>query len=172
MSCPDQESLSAFADGELEAGRVAEVRAHLSTCAACQRFVEEIRELDALGQSSVREIIVTPVSIPKVVPLPVPWLRRVRPLALAAAAVVLAGLFVALWLGPWTRQGSRVVSSPGRSSGKAPLAGRGDSSSKEETFTRWAAPYRQLRIPLVTIEVAASYSPPEIRPALPDTAAH
>lgn len=95
----------------------------------------------------------------------------VRPVTLAAAAVILAGGLVALWLVGHTSKEPRSVPPPGKVATMAATEGRGGGASADESFARWAAPYRRLQIPLVPIEEAACYNPPEIRPALPDMAA-
>ena len=171
MLCPDQLSLSAFSDGGFEAARAAEIADHVATCAACRAFVDELHQLEAWGRSSLRAIKVTAEPALPVVPLIPPRLRLVRPVALAAAAVFVAGVLVVLWLGAHTRQATRAVPVPGRVAEMAATEDRRGSASDDETFARWAAPYRQLHIPLVPIEEAARYSPPQIRPALPDMAA-
>jgi len=169
--CPDQLSLSAFADGELEAARAAEIADHVATCAACRTFVDELHQVDAWGRSSLGAIKVTARPKLPAVPLFVPRQRLVRPLALAAAAVVVAGVLVGFWLVGPTRQAPRAVPAPGRAGGMVATEDRRGSASEDEAFARWAAPYRQLHIPLVPIEKAARYSPPEIRPAFPNMAA-
>ena len=39
----DQESLSAFLDGELEAGRREEVARHLASCPECSAYLERVK---------------------------------------------------------------------------------------------------------------------------------
>jgi len=130
-----------------------------------------LHQLDAWGWSSLRAIKVTAEPALRVVPLIAPRLRLVRPVALAAAAVFVAGVLVVLWLVAPTRPAPRAVLAPGRVAKMAATAERTGAASEDEAFARWAAPYRQLHIPLVPIEEAARYSPREIRPALQDVAA-
>ena len=171
MLCPDQESLSAFADGELQPAQAAEIQEHVRTCAACRGFVDELRELDAWGRASLGVITVTTRSTSTVATLIVPRLRLIRPVVIAAAAVIVAGAFVALWLVPHTGQGPRTVSAPVPVAEQTLLEDHRMAALNDEAFARWAAPYLQLRIPLVSVEEAARYSPPPILPFLPDSTA-
>ena len=173
MACPDHETLSAFADNEVAAPEAVEIERHLSTCAACRQFVAGLRELDVWGRSSLPAIKVPPRRpAPEVLTAPEPfWLRLLRPAPLAAAAVMVAVFCLALWLATPTGQGPRPGPPPARVAEKPPIHRPRVASLNDEAFARWAAPYRQLRIPLVSVEEAARYNPPPIRPALPDTAA-
>jgi anti-sigma factor RsiW len=47
-NCVDHETLSAYADGELEGAAAQQVAAHLSMCADCAARMEELRQLQAL----------------------------------------------------------------------------------------------------------------------------
>jgi anti-sigma factor RsiW len=173
MTCPDHETLSAFADGEVAAPGAVEIELHLSTCAACRRFVDELRALNAWGRSSLQAIKAAPRRTSLVI-LAVPqpfWLRLLRPVPLAAAAAVVAGLLLALWFAVQTGERAGTLPAPVRVAEKPPIARPRVASLNDRAFARWAAPYRQLRIPLVSVEEAARYSPPQIRPALPDMAA-
>ena len=173
MTCPDHETLSAFADGEVEAARAAETEQHLATCASCRQFVAEMRELDAWGRSSLRAIKAPPRRpAPEVLTAPGPfWLRLLRPAPLATAAVMVAGLSLALWLAVQRGQRPGTRPAPVRVAEKPLIERQPIAALDEEAFARWAAPYLQLHIPLVSVEEAAHYNPPPIRPALPDTAA-
>jgi anti-sigma factor RsiW len=173
MACPDHETLSAFTDGEVAAPGAVEIEHHLSTCGACRQFVAEMRELDAWGRSSLRAIKAAPrrpSSVILAIPQPF-WLRLLRPVPLAAAAVIVAGFCLALWLAAPTGHGPRTVPVPTRVAEKPLVGDQKVTALDDEAFARWAAPYRQLRIPLVSVEEAGRYSPPPIRPALPDMAA-
>ena len=46
------ELLGAYADGELDADRAAQVEAHLATCAGCRRQIEILRDLDGLARQA------------------------------------------------------------------------------------------------------------------------
>ena len=59
-----------------------------------------------------------------------------------------------------------VESSLGQDALTAPVA-EGD-ESRDRAFEQWAAPYRELNIPLVSMEAAESYSPAPILPVLPE----
>jgi len=162
MSCPEHELLSAVADGELERSLRAEIERHLSTCAPCRRFVEEMRDLEACGRSSLRAISVK--TRPELLEVSHLSTRRsvMRPIALAAAAVVLVTVSVAVWLIALRTQEPRQVSAPIRAAGGDEFA-----TSSDASFERWAEPYRQLRIPLVPLEEVANYTPPTLLPMLP-----
>ena len=162
MSCPEHQLLSAFGDGELEPSLRAEIERHLSTCASCRRFVDEMRDLDACGRSSLRAISVKARPVPLAVPQLPPRRSLMRPIALAAAAVVLVAVSVAVWLIAYRNKGPRQVSAPIRATGSDEFA-----TSSDASFERWAEPYRQLRIPLLPLEEVANYTPPEILPTLP-----
>jgi len=45
---------------------------------------------------------------------------------------------------------------------------RQSKESEDTAFEQWAAPYRELHIPLVSMEVVESYNPSPIPPILPD----
>src|SRR5260221_6254212 len=97
MSCPEHELLSAYADGELESSMLAETERHLSGCAACREFVKEMGWLESYGRASLRTISVRagpdPITIFNTAERP----RRLSPVALAAAAIVLVALSVLTW---------------------------------------------------------------------------
>jgi hypothetical protein len=172
MLCPDNKSLSAFADGELEAATAAEVQEHLSICSACRRFVEEMRELDAWGRSSLRAIAVTSCPVRPVIPLVPLRMRLMRPLALAAAAVIVVGVSLGVWLATYRGQEPHNLSALGRPGAEISKGNKKGGASANEDFARWTAPYRQLGIPLVSAEEAGRYAPPRMLPSLPDVAAH
>ncbi len=51
-SCPDAETLAAWADGSLSTSTLATVEAHLSDCSRCQRVVAVLAKLPASGSAS------------------------------------------------------------------------------------------------------------------------
>ena len=55
-----QQVLEEYFDGELKAGRAAEVRAHLAGCAACATMLAELRQEHELFARYKREVEVTP----------------------------------------------------------------------------------------------------------------
>jgi len=55
-----QQVLEEYFDGELKAGRAAEVRAHLAGCAACATMLAELRQEHELFARYEREVEVTP----------------------------------------------------------------------------------------------------------------
>jgi anti-sigma factor RsiW len=120
-------------------------------------------------------------------------LRETNLLGRAAVCAGVAVVFVALIAVPWyvthrpTNPGrasspiaetAKRVQSVGQASSLPPhpspsiaeTVKRVQSGGAEESdaaFERWAAPYRGLQIPLVPLEEAANYTPPEIRPVQP-----
>jgi anti-sigma factor RsiW len=163
MPCPDQENLIAFADGELDASKAVHIEGHLGSCAACRQVVAEFRNLNALGKSAILSINVPAAFSPKVIPLPPP-VSRLRPLALAAAAIIVTGLLTAFWL---THRTPRATGNPVAisSPSTAPkITAQSALPSDNDSFERWAENYRRQRVPLVTAEEAGSYNPPAIRP--------
>jgi hypothetical protein len=168
MPCPDEENLIAFADGELDASQAVQVEDHLGSCAACRQVVTELRNLNDLGKSAIQSINVPAASNPKIIPLPPPE-SRLRPLALAAAAVIVTGLLAAFWL---TQRTPRTTGNPiANTSPSTPskITAQSALPSYNESFARWTEPFRKLDIPAVTPEEAILYDPPVIRPYGEDT---
>ncbi len=62
MHCPDEQTLTSFADGELAPGEADDVGRHVARCPACAEFLQEQRQLDALGRMALTLIPVTPLS--------------------------------------------------------------------------------------------------------------
>src|SRR5207247_1317873 len=82
MCCPDHQNISAFADGELEAGQAAEVERHIAKCPSCRQLVEELQWLADCGRGALSAIHVGETTTPNIVwwrPLRRKW---VRPLSL------------------------------------------------------------------------------------------
>jgi anti-sigma factor RsiW len=171
MNCPDQQSIFAFADCELGAAQAAEIERHLAECAGCRQLVEELRALDRLGRASLASIRVEEPSTSKIVRLRPPQLQRVRPMTLTAiAAVVLALLTLARsalshWRGNQTHSVPQQMESYRAATQPAAIAAK---QSADAAFAQWIAPYLELNIPRVSLEVAASYSPPPAPAVLPD----
>ncbi|PYL01113.1 MAG: hypothetical protein DME19_02645 [Verrucomicrobia bacterium] len=182
MSCFDPESLTAFADGEIDASAVAAIERHLHDCASCRQFVDEMRRLDACGRSALRTIHVMPHGRSVVIPEAATRPRVLRPVALAAAALIFVIVSGAFWFVAFRHREPRPAAAPiqaAKSPGstdrlntaqdKQPASGDDFRASSDETFERWAEPYRRLRIPLVPLEEVANHKPPEILPTLPAT---
>jgi len=171
MYCPDPQTISAFVDGELEAAQAAEVELHAAKCASCRQLVEEMQWLDDCGRAALRAIHVGETTTPNIVwwrPLRRKW---ARPLSLAAAAAVVLALSIWTWIASSHFNRHQAASGPHQiaSVTATPSGGSGPSKESEDTaFAQWAAPYRELRIPLVSMEVAESYNPGPILPVLPD----
>ena len=165
MSCPDQESLSAFADCELEVAEIAAIESHLAVCAACREFVNEMRRLDNYGRASLRAISV-PAS-EKATLSAKTQISLTPPVALAAVAVILLGF------GTWVL--THRLKEAAREAAKArPATAEGESirsrqfnPPSDEAFERWAAPFRRLHVPLLPMEKLADYKAAEIPFATP-----
>jgi hypothetical protein len=116
------------------------------------------REASLIGRAAV----CAAVAVVLVALIAVPWFaahpptnprRAPSPIAKAARPVQIVG------------QASSPAPRPSSPVGETvkPVQGDGAEDS-DEAFARWAAPYRRLQIPLVPLEEAASYRPPEILP--------
>jgi anti-sigma factor RsiW len=171
MCCPDHQTISAFADGELEAGQAAEVERHIAKCSSCRQLVEELQWLADCGRGALSAIHVGETATPNIVwwkPLRRKW---ARPLSLAAAAAVLLALSIWPWIASSHFGRHQAASAPHQiaSVTATPPGRNGQSKESEDTaFEQWAAPYRELHIPLVSMEVVESYNPGPILPILPD----
>jgi predicted anti-sigma-YlaC factor YlaD len=166
MSCPDRESLSAFADGAVEAPLLAEIERHLSDCAHCREFVLEMRRLNTQGRASLQAIKAAAGAESAPSRRTALRARLMCELSLAAAAVLL--LTVSAWFATRTRNASRLPTTP--VSTKRPSEEKYVMPSDAD-FEAWAAPYRRLHIPLVPMEDVATYRPREINPIFPESAA-
>src|SRR2546423_5082054 len=97
MCCPDLPNISAFADGELEAGRAAEVGRHIAKCSSCRQLLEEFQWLDDRGRAAIGAIHVVETTTANIVWWRPLWLNRARPVSLAAAAVVVLAMAIWIW---------------------------------------------------------------------------
>jgi anti-sigma factor RsiW len=168
MNCPEQQTILAFADGEIEAVQAAEVERHLTSCPNCSQFLAEMQWVSDCGRAALRAIPAGETASAEVVWPRNPWRNWARPAPLAVAAMLLLALSTWKWFAPNDLDFHQV---PRRFAFDKPiLAGAGGQSgeSAEAAFEQWAAPYRQLHVPLVPMEVAASYNPDPIEPILPD----
>jgi anti-sigma factor RsiW len=176
MSCPKTETISAFAEGALDATAASELERHLSTCLSCREHVEEMRWLDGLGRSSLLAIR---VSVDRSQICEAPNRKGLlRQMALAAAAVGLILASFAGWRVNDRFQNQRRVSAPQAAEANTPRADRNTNTetnaptdsaafgnSSDEAFERWIEPYRRLRIPLVPMEDLANSNPGKVIPA-------
>jgi anti-sigma factor RsiW len=166
MTCPEPENLAAFADGEPDPADAAAIEQHLARCAACARYVSDMRRLDILGRRALQQIRVTPSS---------PRLTVHRPklrMALAAAAVFLLAAAGAGWL-MMSGSGRRLpVNRPETPQIVHDAAVEGATSAtvsvSDEEFEQWAAPHRRRRIPLIPMEQVATYQASPVRPFFPE----
>jgi anti-sigma factor RsiW len=170
MTCPDRQTLSVFADDELDAAKALDVERHVAACANCRQFVHEMQWLEDRGRAALDAINVGNSFASNVVrPSPL-WPKWARPLSPAAAAAALVACSIWMWFA--ASQAGRDKAPSGSHqiarTTPAPTSANGQSEeSMERAFDQWAAPYRGLRIPLVPIEVAASYDPSSIPPVIP-----
>jgi hypothetical protein len=169
MSCPDHQTISAFVDSELEAAQAADVQRHVGKCASCRQFVEEMQWLVDRGRAALGAIHVEDTITPNIVWWRPLWLKWARPLSLAAAAGVVLALSIWTWFASSHFSLHQAPSAPDQiaSDRATPPGTNGQSQESEDiAFAQWAAPYRELHIPLVSMEVAESYNPPPILPLL------
>jgi anti-sigma factor RsiW len=171
MCCPDHQTISAFADRELEAAQAAEVKRHVGKCASCRQSVEEMQWLAYCGRGALGAIHVGETTTSNIVSTRPLWPKWARPLSLAAAAAVVLALSIWTWIASshFSRHQAPSASHQVASVTATHPGLHGYSKESGDTaFEQWAAPYRELRIPLVSIEVAESYNPDPILPILPD----
>lgn len=170
MPCPDHQTISVFVDGELEAAQAAEVERHILKCASCHQLVEEMQWLGDFGRAALSAIRVRETTTPNIVWWRPLWLKWARPVSLAAAAAVALATLIWTWFAPSHFSRDQVPSAPRQiaSVWATPLGINGQSEESEDlAFAQWAAPYRELHIPRVSMEVAESYNPAPILPVLP-----
>ena len=103
--CPDEETLSAYLDGQLPRDQAAAVEGHVSECAACAAALDEMRRLEDLVRSTTAPPPVAQAEWDAVWgkvaarlevfrPKPLPRLRWVlAPLAAAAILAAAAGIW-------------------------------------------------------------------------------
>ena len=85
-------------------------------------------------------------------------------MSLAAAAAAVVAILIGAWLG-LNHSGSRQTAAPPH---QVAVAGISSEQSEDAAFAQWLAPYRNLKIPLVPMEVAANYNPAPVFPTRPD----
>lgn len=173
MNCPEPEIISAFADGELETKEAADVERHVAQCARCRESLEEMQWLERRGRAALEAIPVEETAIQKVVYLKPFWRRWARPVPLVAAAAV-AAILVGMSLAFFHLGGRETasltlepVSNNNRSISSE--ASNSPDESEDAAFAQWLEPYRNLNIPLVSMETAANYDPAPIPPARPES---
>lgn len=102
MNCPDDEVLELFADGELDDAQWADVERHLDICEACRERLVAIRRAD----TAAREALAALKSSAPVLRLAAAK-KKARllsmPLAVAAAAAVIAVATGAIWMARYAR---------------------------------------------------------------------
>ena len=161
MPCPSPETLLLLADHELSAAERMPVEMHLAGCEACRGFVRDVQALNAAGRTSIRAI---PVSFARA--LVIPQRRRLSaPALLAAAAVLMLAISLAAVLFIAGRDERRdFVAAPEPVQPPTTTAARQITPLHDEAFERWAAEHRRKRVPLVPMEVVATYEPPRVPP--------
>ena len=85
-----------------------------------------------------------------------------------AAALVLF-LSIGIWIASSHLSGNSTAAAPHQVETATTTAdsNRQPKESDDIAFEQWAAPYRELHIPLVSMEVAENYHPAAILPVLP-----
>ncbi len=165
MKCPDQQTILAFADGEMATSEAAEFERHLTSCPNCRQFLAEMQWVSDCGRTALRAIPAGETASGKIVRSRKLWRNWARPVPLALAASLLLAFSIWAWFA------ENKITSPRRFAvSNRNLTGAAGNSmeSPEAAFEEWAAPYRQLQIPLVPMEVAANYNPAPIEPIQPD----
>ncbi|HEX8523710.1 MAG TPA: zf-HC2 domain-containing protein [Tepidisphaeraceae bacterium] len=169
MSCPSDETLVMFVDGELDAPERETVARHVQTCSACGESVAEMRAVNRRGRSALREMRVD-------VQRDGTKARRrwvLRPMAVAAAIVIVVSVAAVVWMkghGASERKVAQLIPPHERTTRPAtnPLAtARAAPRLMDAEFERWSAGYRRKRIALVPMEEVAVFEPPEVRPTGP-----
>ena len=101
-NCPPEEKLGAWVDGELPAGELAAIEAHVRTCASCAETAAAYRKLDglagALAAPAVSDeewgatwaAIESRVALKRAQARPAVWHRRIAWLTAAAACLAIA----------------------------------------------------------------------------------
>jgi anti-sigma factor RsiW len=170
MGCPDEQTLTAFADGELPPRQAADVEQHLTGCQACAEAVQDLGQLNALGRSALTRIPVTAArrTLPDVRP------RRFVSIAagMSAAAAVLIGALAAQWLLTRPSAGGSIARpiSPNATLPHVELPE--PTPLLDAEFARWSAEYQSRRIPRVPLEQLADYHPTPVFPVLGPDAEH
>ena len=171
MCCPDHQTISAFADRELEAGQAIEVEAHIAKCASCRQLFEEMQWVDESGRTALNAIHVGEPATSNIVwwkPLRRKWPRL---LSLAAAAAVALAFSIWMWIASSHSTRHERASAPHQVENLTTPPPDGNSRSivwDGAAFEKWAEPYRQLHIPLVSMEMAENYQPAPILPIFPE----
>ena len=166
MSCPDRESLSAFADGAVEAASRAELERHLVGCTHAANFGAGMCRLNERGRDSLQAIPVSARVKPIVVVRKASRPRLIRALALAAAAVLL--MSVAALLIAHRIKASRPM--PVMVS-KQPPSEEKFVPPSDSDFEAWAAPFRRVHVPLVPMEDVPTTGRRKFTRCFPKTAA-
>lgn len=97
MTCPDGETLSAYADGELGGAFEAEVAAHLEACPSCAAEVQSLSEVGHMAREAIAAIPADNVSPVFEVPTGTTCGRRRLPWMATAAAVLIAAAGLLVW---------------------------------------------------------------------------
>jgi anti-sigma factor RsiW len=102
MDCPQLEHISAWIDGELEAGEAARVEAHLASCGACRKARDQFLALgervgavdapvDRVAQRrALRDVLASRTVRRRLIAVPVPVAASLVVALLAALVVVVA----------------------------------------------------------------------------------
>lgn len=165
MVCPDEQTLTAFADGELPPGQAADVERHLAGCRACTECVQDVRQLTTLGRSALARIPVTPARRTAPAARPRRFVSVSSGIAAAAAIVIVA--VAAQWLLTRPPTGGGGIAGPLPPAATQPHVERGAPVPLlDEEFARWSAEQQRRRIPRVPLEQVANFEPTPILPVL------
>ncbi|HLX72471.1 MAG TPA: zf-HC2 domain-containing protein [Verrucomicrobiae bacterium] len=160
MNCPDPQTISEFADGEFDTNNAVEVERHIAQCASCRQLLGEMQWLERRGRAALEAIEVRGTTAQNVVYPKTLWLRWARPLSLAAAVVA---IFIGVSLTFHYSDSHQTSPLP------HPVDDTSSKSEEDAAFAQWLEPYRNLNIPLVSMETAANYDPAPILPYRPDS---
>jgi hypothetical protein len=140
-SCPDEETISAYIDRTLDDNRSKRVVSHLVDCTYCRELVattvklQRVEDLPEVPAGLMRRALAAGETQSR------RWVWRWAPVSSAAAALVCAGLIVAVWRAPQelvihkrpAPTAPAIMKFEGPKAGEAPQSGRERKPSSYET---------------------------------------
>lgn len=147
MFCPEELTLSLYADGELGPEETAEIELHLKDCEACRVEVEALKQMDRMGRSALAAI---PTNAGRTANESRSGRNGWQVAAWAAAALVALAFIVLTLTLPENQNlgGGSGADDPS----KAQTRDMAPDAFSEETFQAWADQYKDLKIPLVSMD--------------------